>query len=700
MGMMTPEPVPEPLAISASFAFDPALDLIEVLARPIDLKLDLRLAPYAQVIPQLLAANSELRARKIPRVIAARLQDLAGPGGSIADAAAEFAGALHAADDGVPTLVLLCPDADGADAAPIEALWKAFAGHPTLTAIDARAAFIEYAVSAPFDARADSAAHIPYTDEAFAALAAEIVRWRALKARPPVKLIAVDGDNTLWDGVIGEDGAKGVTLGPARRALQRRLVAAADGGQIVAILSKNEDADVVSLFEQRTDFPLRLDHVLARRVNWAPKSENLRDLAEEFGVAHESILFIDDNPVECAAMRAALPRVLTVRAPSSADEAFISGLWLFDRPELTVADMKRIDSYRSEEERKAAKAAAPSLRDFFAGLDLKIDIAPAKDGDMARIAQMTQRTNQFNATLKRLDERDVALRRGRLGEAVYVVSVRDRFGDYGVVGCMAAAPAGDALNVDLFMLSCRALGRGVEHAMTAELARLADGRGLARVTFEYVEGPRNGPVRRFLSDLTKVELFGDGLAPVSTAAALAFAFDPEKGSAPPDDDADTAEQAANKFEKQAADVGSGYEWLAAECGSGEAIVAAARRSVARPRPDLSASYLAPAPGLESKIGAIWEEALGIRPIGANDPFKDLGGRSIDAVRIHGLLARRLGLETDLVDLFRFGTVGLLARHLNDATVDRVSVAETRGQQMRAARMRARAAGAHAREVVS
>ncbi|MEQ1931825.1 MAG: HAD-IIIC family phosphatase [Parvularculaceae bacterium] len=681
---MTAETASEPLVISSSFAFDPALEAIGFLARKVDLGIDLRLAPYAQVIPQLLAPASELRACKSGRVVAVRLNDLAGPERSLADAAAEFARAVHAADDGAPTLVLLCPGPAGADGAAVEALWKAFAGHASIKAIDAREAFAEYGVREPFDPRADAAAHIPYTEEAFAALAAAIVRWRALKGRAPVKLIAVDGDNTLWDGVLGEDGPEGLGLGPARRALQQRLVEAAEGGQIVALLSKNEDADVSALFAARADFPLRLEHILARRVNWRPKTENLRDLAEEFAVAPESILFVDDNPVECAAMRASLPQVLTVRAPESGDDAFLKRLWLFDRPDLTVADLKRIDSYRAEEERKAAKADAPTLREFFETLGLRIEIAAAKDADVARIAQMTRRTNQFNATMKRLDERDVALRRGRLGEAVHVVSVSDRFGDYGVVGCMAAAPAGDALNVDLFMLSCRALGRGVEHAMVGELARLAEGRGLKRLTFEYVEGPRNGPARRFLSELTKVELFGDGVAGASTAAARAFVFNPDQaGAGAGDAETSTAEPVKAAGEK-GVDKGAGYEWIAAECATGAAIVAA-MKGAARARPDLSVGFVLPAPGLESHLATIWEEALGVGPVGAHDPFRELGGRSIDAVRIHGLIARRLGIEADIVDLFRFGTVAQLAKHLADAAVDRVSLAETRGAQMRAAR---------------
>lgn len=673
------EESPSPLVISASFAFDPALEAISQLARLVGLPLELRLAPFAQTLPQLLAPSSDLRKSRA-RVVAVRLRDIAGPLRPAAEGAADLARALHAADDGAATLLLLCPQADGADAAPVEALARAFTGHSSVTVADARGLFAQNGVANAFDARAEASAHIPYTDEAFAALAAGIMRWFSLKRRAPIKLIAVDGDMTLWDGILGEDGPHNLRLGPARRALQERLVAAAEGGQIVALLSKNEDRDIVSLFGARTDFPLRLDHVLARRVNWLPKPQNLRDLAEEFGVGHESILFIDDNPVECAAMRAGMPRAFTVRAPESDDGSFFDRLWLLDRPELTVADMKRIDSYRTEEDRRRAKADAPSLREFFRTLDLHIEIAPARVGDVARIAQMSQRTNQFNATLKRLDERDVSLRLGPLGEAMHVVSVRDRFGDYGVVGCMSATPGADALIVDLFMLSCRALGRGVEHAMVRELARLAEARGLTRLAFEFVEGPRNGPARRFLSDLARIELFGDGLASVPAAIARDFSFDPEAVAAPEAEEVAPAAPAATETET---DRGAGYERIAG-LRNGAALLAAIRGAT-RPRPELAAGFVAPAPGLEAQIAAVWEEVLGLAPVGAHDPFRELGGRSIDAVRIHGRLAEKFGIETELVDLFRFGTVSLLARHLSEIPADRIGRAEARAAQMRAAR---------------
>jgi FkbH-like protein len=670
-----------PLVIAASFAFDPALEAIAFWGRALSAPLDASPAPYAQILPQLLDPASALR-RAPARALALRWSDHAGPGGSAEAAAEELARALKGADDGTPTLALLCPER-GREPAQADAVFaQAVAGLKPLKIIDAREAFGAYRVEQFHDERADRAAHIPYTAEAMAVLGTLVARWRMTALRPPVKLIAADGDNTLWTGVLGEDGPAGISCGPGRLALQERLADASQSGQIVGLFSKNEAPDIEALFRSRADFRLRRERLLAVEANWAPKPDNLKRVAASFGVAEESIVFLDDNPVECAEMRAASPGVLTVMTPPEPALArFIEHLWPLDRGALTDADFKRAAAYRDEAARAQARAGAPTLRDFFAGLDLAIDIAEAGVEDFERLAQMTERTNQFNATLQRLDARGLRTD----GAALWRVSVRDRFGDYGVVGGMRAAPAGDALSADLFMLSCRALGRGVEHAMTAHLGRAARAMGLDRIAIKYVTGPRNAPARRFLAALAGAQLPTDGAVILAADAAASVAFDPETAT-------DEASEAPVRAPAPAApvatnDLGAVYARIASELTTGAAILAA--MTPARARPDLSVSFAAPAPGLEARIAALWEEALGVAPVGAHDPFRDLGGRSIHLVRIHGLIALRLGAEIDLVDLFRFSTVSALAGRLSEAHTDRASLTHDRAALMRGARLRPR-----------
>ncbi len=719
---------PAPLAIAASFAIDPALEALAFWAQTLRLPLRAELAPYAQVIPQLLDQASPLR-RASARVVAIRWSDLAGSRGPAA-AARELAQALAAADDGAACCVVLCPDRNGDAALAMNgALREDVKGRSGIAVIDAAEAFATYDVAEPFDLRSEKTAHIPYTAEAMAVLGTMIARWRAAALRPPVKFIAVDGDQTLWTGVLGEDGVKGVGCGGGRRSLQEALVRSSRDGRIIGLFSKNDEADVASLFQQRGDFALRREHLLALQANWRPKPANLKIVADEFGVAEASIVFLDDNPVECAEMRAAAPGALTVMTPGEAALArFVDHLWLLDQTALTDADRKRTAAYREEAARKSAREVAPSLKEFFAGLDLEIDIAEAREGDFKRLAQMAERTSQFNASLQRLDER--ALRTDAAGSRLYAVSVKDRFGDYGIVGCMRAAVSGDRLATDLFMLSCRALGRGVEHRMVAHLGDLALTRGLKSVSFDCINGPRNAPALKFFALLAGRGI-EEGTLTIPALEAATVAFDPENAAhVHADIDLPSRARAAlaiggspspargrgDRGEGLSAStlpvetpspptplpqagegsLGAIYERIANELTTGRDVLAAMAANV-RARPELAQEFVAPAPGREADIAAIWEEILCVRPIGAHDLFRDLGGKSLHLVRIHGLIADRLGAEIDLASLFRFGTVALLARHLGDAAHDRVTIAEDRAALMRAARTarasRARQVGA-------
>jgi acyl carrier protein len=222
---------------------------------------------------------------------------------------------------------------------------------------------------------------------------------------------------------------------------------------------------------------------------------------------------------------------------------------------------------------------------------------------------------------------------------------------------------------DIFLLSCRALGRGVEHDMIQTLALHAERFGCGRIAVDHITGPRNTPVRRFLASLNDTALPDKGRLVLSTDAAGQILFRPTE--AQPTDEAPPAGTAngasAIDAGTKAVDRGAVFTWIAAEMTTGAAILAAMRGGV-RPRPDLNTPYLAPGAGNEAAIAQIWAEVLGFEKIGATDLFKDLGGRSIDLVRVHGLLTKRLGLQLDIADLFRFGTVRTLAAYLATSAV--------------------------------
>ncbi|MEO0398642.1 MAG: HAD-IIIC family phosphatase [Pseudomonadota bacterium] len=692
--------------VAASFTIDPVIDAAPFWVEVLNAPFRLVAAPFAQVLPQLLDPRSVLRQADAGRVIAFRWCDLAAEGDvePVEAAATRLMAALGSAADARPTLIIVCPEVETSPDryAPANDRLRAFAhDHPSFTVRDLGPALKTYRVTEPFDPIAAAAANLPFRREAMAAMGALIARWRAAALRPPVKLIAVDGDNTLWDGVLGEDGVSGVGLSPGKRALQSRLSDAVRDGAILCLLTKNDRADIDRLLAERTDFPLRAGDFLAIRADWTAKSEHLAELAQAYAVAHESIVFIDDNPVECAAMSAALPSVTVVRAPmeASAADCFADHLWVLDRAPTTEADRQRVARYRDEQARSAAMADATSLTSFFDELALDITIRDAVADDAPRLAQMALRTNQFNATLERRDEAAFRTEIDMPNRFTKIVSVKDKFGDYGVVGSITAQRTGDDVAVDLCTLSCRALGRGVEHAMLADLAQSGKKTGARTLRLPFVIGPRNTPYLAFVRHVTGVQPTEDGVATLDIEAAAALTFDPARdlalgGSAPNSSESASPKNAASTNDRTARVGRADHQRIAETLTTGAAIVTAARGAV-RSRPDALGGYVAPKSDIERLLSEIWTDVLHIDRVGVSDRFQDLGGKSIHLARIFAALPSDLRRHLNLADLFQFGSIKTLAEHLSmlQATDEKSDQQENRdrvgwrGEKMRAVRRR-------------
>ena len=325
------------------------------------------------------------------------------------------------------------------------------------------------------DALRDRIGHIPYRDEYFHVLATLAVRHGYARVAPLRKVVVVDADNTLWSGVVGEAGADGVAFDESHRALHRTLVRLAQSGLLIAICSKNEEDDVWEVFETRPDLELRREHIVAAEINWQSKSQNLRGLASRLNLGLDSFVFIDDNPVECAEVRAHCPEVLTLEWPRDPAAAMrlLEHTWELDAVEATAEDTRRTEMYREELQRRDLREGTLTLREFLDSLDLRIEIAPVTADDLRRASQLTLRTNQFNFTTRRRDEAEMQALLSSGRHEIRIVRVRDRFGDYGLVGLIVAECADEQLVADTFLLSCRVLGRGVEHRMAAEFGRMA-----------------------------------------------------------------------------------------------------------------------------------------------------------------------------------------------------------------------------------
>ncbi len=643
-------------------------------------------APYNQVLQQLLDPSSELgRNGDGINLVLVRPEDRARflPGGwdeaAVRAGADELAGALRsfAGRSGTPTIVAIPPPspgvADDPDRARVVAevesrLRSEVAPFDSLHWLGREA--MEPPDAGPtHDEAGDRVGHMPHPPLFTAAMATAIARRiHAIKA-PPFKVVALDCDNTLWRGVVGEDGPLGIMLGPGMRALQEFLVARQAAGMVVCLVSKNAEADVLEAFDLRDDFPLRREHLVSWRIGWGAKSRALAELAEELNLGLDSFIFLDDNPVECAEVRAALPQVLTLQVPP--DEGMVEFLrhaWAFDRLKVTEEDRRRTEMYRVNADRTRLESQSADIGAFLASLELKVDIAPPSDDQWARVAQLTQRTNQFNFTTARRTEAE-ARQLGRSGLECLRVDVSDRFGEYGLVGVAIFGTTGDALAVETMLLSCRVLGRGVEHALLAHLGRLAIDRGLTFVEARHVPTPKNEPAGNFLRAVADRHASpapdGPGTLyriPAAEAAAVAYR---------PGDDARDQLGSARTGGKEAVgpargrDRSASYARIAAELRRPEAVLRAVEATSITGR-TLATPIVEPSTAIQRELASLWRKVLHVDRVGVRDGFADLGGTSLRAARLFVEIEAQFGVRLPMTTILDAPTIERLADRIADA----------------------------------
>jgi FkbH-like protein len=327
----------------------------------------------------------------------------------------------------------------------------------------------------------------------------------ALKGRAK-KCLVLDCDNTLWKGVIGEDGIDGIELEPreypgrAFREFQASILRLAERGVLIALCSKNDESDVMEVLERHPHCLLRRSHLAAWRVNWRDKASNLVELSRELNLGLDAFVFVDDNPVECELVASLLPSVTVLQVPRKLHELpdLIVRGGLFDTFQVTEEDRSRAALYQGEARRKEESAAYDNLDGYLASLETVAEIHVARPHDLARIAQLTQKTNQFNLTTRRYAEGEIAALLESPDSTVYSMRVRDRFGTLGIVGVVILRFDGHVASIDTFLMSCRALGRRLEEAMLEHcLADAAARRTLSRWHAEYIATPKNTQVADF-----------------------------------------------------------------------------------------------------------------------------------------------------------------------------------------------------------
>jgi len=316
------------------------------------------------------------------------------------------------------------------------------------------------------------------------------------------KCLVLDLDNTLWGGVLGEEGIEGIKIGgdyPGKAFLywQEALLELSRSGVILTVCSKNNEQDVLDAWEKNPFMVLKKEHFAAYRINWNDKASNIKALAEELNIGLDSFVFVDDNPTERELIKQMLPMVAVPDFPEQPYDlpVFFKGLVeeYFKVYSVTDEDKKKTEQYRQNAARAQAQASFADFDSFLESLDIQISVEAANEFNVQRIAQMTQKTNQFNLTTHRYTDADV---RGFVesGWKIWCIGVADKFGDNGITGCIMVTPAGE---IDTFLLSCRILGKGIEMAFVKKVFAMLAEAGMGALTAKYIPTAKNAQVKEF-----------------------------------------------------------------------------------------------------------------------------------------------------------------------------------------------------------
>lgn len=345
---------------------------------------------------------------------------------------------------------------------------------------------------------------MPFSRHALTSFGSEYVRFlRALMGKS-YKCLILDCDDTLWGGVVGEEGIAGIALGPTYPgscyvSFQREIMNLHDRGVVLALCSKNNERDVLEVFERHPHMVLREEHFSARQINWDDKATNIRRIVERLGIGMDSVVFADDSAYEIGLVQAQIPEITVLHLPSEVSQlrAAICARGYFDSLSFSDEDRARNRMYRDEAQRKQLSVSASSIEEYLAQLEIRVRIGTADDFHIPRVAQLIQKTNQFNLTTKRYTEGDIARWTTDARCDVLYAQLQDNIADMGVVGVAIVRYAESVAEIDSFLLSCRALGRGVEDALLAHVVHRARANGCTAVRGRYISTSKNGQVADF-----------------------------------------------------------------------------------------------------------------------------------------------------------------------------------------------------------
>jgi FkbH-like protein len=638
--------------LASSFVADPLRETLEFWNKTLQTSWEIKIAPPAQVMQQLLDPDSALsRNREGINVL------LLEPNASDLDAKQT----LNAMEEfqrrsSSPLVVGLCPEKAAKE--ETVSLWKRrLTEIPGVYVVGPEEILGRYPVETIYDEFGKWVANLPFSPEFYIAAGTVLSRKIRALTTAPYKAIVLDCDHTLWNGVCAEDGPDQVQVDGPHAFLQRFVLEQKRSGMLLCICSKNREEDVIATFAAHPSMPLALDDFVANRINWRPKSENIKSLAAELNLGLDSFIYIDDNPLECAEVESRCPGMLTLCVQQAEDiPQLLENLWAFDRMAVTTEDLRKTELYRQGTERGALEHQALTVEEFIASLELKVDITPVRAEEIKRVAQLSSRVNQFNFSMRRYSEAELAQKSSDRSAECLIARVRDRFGDYGLVGAAVFHEADQALQIEALFLSCRALGRGVEYRLLNEIGKIAGSRGLSHVEVDFQCTPRNTPAQEFITRLgTAMPVDHQQRAMITLDARFASQVS-YTGRA--------IERLSPSTEVASAPVSAGARrvnslaliHIATHFRSVKEIARELRslrtlQSGQGLREDPDHASVTPATEVEIVLTKIWEEIIGVQVTDVSQDLFALGGDSLLAVRILGRIRQTFQIGLSLDELF-------------------------------------------------
>ncbi|WP_368929689.1 HAD-IIIC family phosphatase [Bacillus pumilus] len=680
------EKAPLVLAVSSTFTADPIAPYIQYWTKQFDVQLDVQFAPYGQVYQELLNERSLISQKKNgANLLLIRLEDITGPAHLsleekkklASEHAEELANVLKSKTKHnlyfvgiLPISVSLKDTLQDVEQEWIDQLSEI----EGVQLIDCRQLAQQYQIDAIFDEKGEQAAHLPFTEVFCGAIGTKVAREFIAWQGAPFKVAAIDCDHTLWRGVVSEDGVEGIEITPEHQMLQRFLKQKQQEGLLLVLSSRNNEEDVWRVFENHPDMILQKDDIVDWRINWESKPAHLKEMADSLNLSLSQFIFLDDDPAQCLRMNEELPEVMTLLLPANekAIPLFVQHAWAFDRYDVTEEDRGRTTSYKAEKARQKEKAESTSMEQFLQDLNLNMSVTEWGENHLARVAQMSSRINQFRLNDKRFNEQQLRERMENEQIQGWVIEASDRFSHEGIVGAILAHHAGDTLIIDAWMLSCRALGKGIEQKCLTWLAEYSRQHQLSSIEFTFVSTGRNELFKSFMKEHHMQEMEEqqtyriqvEEIGSLSDHIQIVEHLSPRQHS--------TEEIEDQRVETANHSVSEGYTWetiqtdqtlhsgyvKALNVHDQEGLRSLLKTEITQDH----GLYAQPTNEREALLLEIWCDILHVEKVGIDNDFFDLGGNSLLAVKMEVEIEKK-GWYVDDLNFAEKHTIRELAKYM-------------------------------------